>query len=56
MIKRRRYPATEQAKKWNNGRMEYGNDGQKMLKPIIPSFQYSNFFTLKMTRIIVPVP
>jgi len=35
--------------------MEYWNDGQKMLTPIIPSFQYSNFFALKMTRIIAAV-
>ncbi len=32
--------------------MEYWNDEQKIIKSIIPSFQYSNFFALKMTRII----
>jgi len=35
--------------------MEYWNDGQEVLKPIIPLFQYSNFFALKMTGIIAVV-
>jgi hypothetical protein len=34
----------------NNGRMEYWNGGQKniVIKPIIPSFQYSNLFPLRL--------
>jgi len=38
-----------ESKKRNNGRMEYWNDWQKiMLKPIIPSFQHSILFALRL--------